>query len=502
MLEIISGTSVKKLDEDFIHDRGISSHRLMEYAATAFCDFFEKNFHRNDKVGIFCGHGNNGGDGLAIARMLWRKGYDVMVFFIGDYAKASPDCRLNKELLPDKLPSVTVCDERIKLIDYDFHVLIDAILGIGVNRPLEGLYLDLVGKLNRIKDATRIAVDIPSGLPSDGCLVGEAFKADITVSFQFPKYSLLFPEHAENVGKLKVVNIGIEQPFFGQFSEGKYFLQYKDIKHRHKSFNRFAHKGDFGKVLLVGGSFGKMGAIRMSSEAAMRTGSGLVTCLSPKCGVAVLQSSLPELMVIASKDEEYLSDFEHAELDKYDAIGLGPGMGTEEITASLLKGILQNYSGPMVIDADGINILAKHKNLLPLLRENIILTPHIKEFERLVGKCENHQIRLKKAKDFAQKYNCNLVLKGAHTAINLPDGKQYFNSSGNQYMATGGTGDVLTGMITSFLGQGYSVEDAALCGVYQHGVAGELASAKKLRGTIASDVIKAIPKSFVKLRIK
>ncbi|WP_186754844.1 NAD(P)H-hydrate dehydratase [Echinicola salinicaeni] len=502
MLEIISGTSVKKLDADFIHEKGISSHRLMEYAATAFCDFIEKNFHRNDKVGIFCGHGNNGGDGLAIARLLWRKGYDVMVFYIGDYGAASPDCLLNKELLPDKLPSVTVCDERIKLIDYDFHVLIDAILGIGVNRPLDGLYLDLIGKLNRIKDATRIAVDIPSGLPADGCLVGEAFKADITVSFQFPKYSLLFPEHAEHVGKLKVVNIGIDQPFFGQFSEGKYFLQYKDIKTRHKSFNRFAHKGDFGKVLLVGGSYGKMGAIKLSSEAAMRTGSGLVTCLSPKCGVEILQASLPELMVMASEDDHYLGGIDVNELDKYDAIGIGPGMGTQELTANLLELMLNNFLGPMVIDADGINILSKHKKLLKLLRENIILTPHLREFERLVGSCENHQVRLKKATEFAQNYNCILVLKGAHTAINLPNGKQYFNSSGNQYMATGGVGDVLTGMITSFLGQGYSSENAALCGVFQHGVAGEIASVKKLRGTIASDVIKAIPKSFVKLKIK
>ncbi|UCS93525.1 NAD(P)H-hydrate dehydratase [Echinicola marina] len=502
MLEIISGASVKKLDADFIHEKGISSHRLMEYAATAFCDFFESNFHRSDKVGIFCGHGNNGGDGLAIARLLWRKGYDVMVFYIGDFSKASPDCRLNRELLPEKLPSITVCDERIKLIDYDFHVLIDAVLGIGVNRPLEGLYLDVVGKLNRINDVTRIAVDIPSGLPADGCLEGDAFKADITVSFQFPKYSLMFPEHAEYVGKLKVVNIGIDQPFFGQFSEKKYFLQYKDIKNRHKSFNRFAHKGDFGKVLLVGGSYGKIGAIRMSSEAAMRTGSGLVTCFSPKCGVAVLQSSLPELMVIASESEAYLSDSQEVAFDNYDAIGLGPGMGQEALTADLVEVILNRYSGPMVIDADGINIIAKNENLLKLLRENIILTPHLKEFERLVGACKNHQVRLKKASEFAQKYNCVLVLKGAHTAINLPNGKQYFNSTGNQYMATGGVGDVLTGIITSFLGQGYGAEDAALCGVYQHGIAGELASAKKLRGTIASDVVKAIPKSFVKLRIK
>ncbi|GAB3646900.1 bifunctional ADP-dependent NAD(P)H-hydrate dehydratase/NAD(P)H-hydrate epimerase [Echinicola sediminis] len=501
MLEIISGESVKKLDADFISDKGITSHRLMENAAGAFCNWYEGKFHRNNKIGIFCGTGNNGGDGLAIARMLWRKGYEVLVFLLGDFSKASADCRLNLELLPDKLPAITMSGEDIEHIDFDFDVLIDGILGIGINRPLEGDLLKLVQRLNKKKKTVRIAIDIPTGLPSDGCVEGEAYKADITVSFQFPKYSLLFPEHGPYVGKLKVVNIGIGQPFFGQFSEGKYFLQEKDICGRHRCFSKFSHKGDFGKVLLVGGSYGKVGAIRMSAESALRTGSGLVTCLTAKCGVGVLQTSLPEAMVITSDSENFVGTYDVKEFERFDAMGIGPGMGTAKESAKLLQSILQFYKGPMVIDADGINILSEYPKIKELLHEGVILTPHIGEFERLVGGCKNHKERLMKAQDFAVNHQCIVVLKGAHTAINLPNGKQYFNSTGNKHMATGGSGDVLTGMITSFLGQSYSPEDAALCGVYQHGLAGQIASVKKKRGTIASDIIKSIPKSFDLLKI-
>ncbi|MBD8490425.1 NAD(P)H-hydrate dehydratase [Echinicola sp. CAU 1574] len=502
MLEIISGRSVKKLDADFISDRGITSHRLMENAAQAFCDWFEKKYHRNDRIGICCGHGNNGGDGLAIARLLWRKGFDVVVFLVGDHDNASADCRLNRELLPDKLPAVSLTEEDIQHIEFDFDVIIDALLGIGVNRPLSGDFLALVKRLNRLIHVNKIAVDIPSGLPSDECVEGDAFIADITISFQFPKYSLLFPEHAGFVGHLKVANIGISQPFFGQFSEGKYYLQYKDVAKRHLRFGRFSHKGDFGKVLVCGGSYGSMGALKMAATASLRTGSGLVTCLAPKCGMGILQSSLPEAQVLTGEGENELAGSVDSEsLSRFDAIGIGPGMGTSQTSSCFLGKFLENYKGPLVIDADGINILAKQPGLLNYLNENVILTPHVKEFERLVGPCQNHKERLDKALEFSMKHGCILILKGAHTAISLPNGKQYFNSTGNKHMATGGSGDVLTGMITSFLGQGYSVENAAVCGVYQHGLAGQIASKNRLRGTIASDIVEAIPRTYILLKI-
>ncbi|AWW29870.1 bifunctional ADP-dependent NAD(P)H-hydrate dehydratase/NAD(P)H-hydrate epimerase [Echinicola strongylocentroti] len=502
MLEIISGSSVKKLDADFIADRGISSHRLMENAAQAFCGWFEKKYHRNDKVGIFCGHGNNGGDGLAIGRLLWRKGYDIIVFLVGDFDRASADCRLNRELLPDKLPAITMNDEDIKHMEFDLNVVIDAVLGIGVNRPLEGNILHMITKLNGLSEVSKVAVDIPTGLPSDECLKGEAFRADVTVSFQFPKFSLMFPEHAAFVGKLHVVNIGIDRNFLSQFSENKFYLQKKDVVDRHISFSRFSHKGDFGRVLLAGGSYGSMGAIKMSAEAALRTGSGLAACLVPQCGVNIIQIALPEAQVLSAESENNLGkSYPQDSLKRFDAIGVGPGMGTNSDAVSFLKDFFTRYHGPKVIDADAINILAKEKELLNELDENCVLTPHLKEFERLVGACTNHKERLSKSMVFSKKYRCIVVLKGAHTCISFPDGRQFFNSTGNKHMATGGAGDVLTGMITSFLGQGYSVENATLCGVYQHGLAGEIASVYKKRGTIATDIVRAIPKSYLVLKI-
>ncbi|QDH77571.1 NAD(P)H-hydrate dehydratase [Echinicola soli] len=502
MLEIISGAAVKKLDTDFIAEKGITSHRLMENAAQAFCDWFEGEYHRNDKVGIFCGHGNNGGDGLAIGRLLWRKGYDVIIFLVGGDAKVSADCRLNRELLPDKLPAISMSSDDIAHMEFDLNVVVDAMLGIGVNRPLAGDFLNMVIKLNALPNVNRVAVDIPTGLPSDECLEGEAFKADVTVTFQYPKFSLMFPEHAAFVGILHVANIGIGNKFMRQFSQNRYYLQRKDVVSRHLNFSRFAHKGDFGRVLLVGGSYGSMGAIRMAAEASLRTGSGLATCLVPSCGVDILQASLPEIQVFSSSSEKYLSlPYVKEGLERFDAVGIGPGMGTTAEAEDFLLDFLMTFKGPKVIDADAINILARNKGIQQYLGREDVLTPHIKEFERLVGICENHKQRLEKALEFSKAHGCVLVLKGAHTCISFPDGTQYFNSTGNKHMATGGAGDVLTGMITSFLGQGYGVKNAVLCGVYQHGLAGEIASVDKKRGTIATDIIKAIPKSYVTLGV-
>ncbi|GGF19475.1 NAD(P)H-hydrate dehydratase [Echinicola rosea] len=502
MLEIISGTAVKKLDTDFIAEKGITSHRLMENAAQAFCDWFESNYHRNDKVGIFCGPGNNGGDGLAIGRLLWRKGYDVIVFLLGEEGKVSADCRLNRELLPDKLPAISMSADDIAHMEFDLDVVIDAILGVGVNRPLGGDFLGMITKLNALTHVSRVAVDIPTGVPSDECLEGDAFKADITVSFQYPKFSLMFPEHAGYVGILHVVSIGIGNKFMRQFSQNKFYLQLKDVVSRHLNFSRFAHKGDFGRVLLVGGSYGSIGAIRMCAEASLRTGSGLAACLVPTCGVQVLQVGLPEVQVISSNSDRSLSlAYPKEGLDRYDAAGIGPGMGTTADAKEFLLDFIKTFKGPKVLDADAINILAQDKEMQEYLGEEDVLTPHVKEFERLVGGCQNHKQRLAKAREYSRQYGCVLVLKGAHTCISFPDGTQYFNSSGNKHMATGGAGDVLTGMITSFLGQGYGVKNAVLCGVYQHGLAGEIASEDKRRGTIASDIIKAIPKSYLALDV-
>lgn len=493
MQKIIPGFQVEKIDQAFILDQDINSFDLMERAAETFCHWLLGRLDRDASIAVFCGTGNNGGDGLAIARILCSKGFSVKVFYVGNLSRASIDFDLNINILPDHISFEEARTGH--LVDFDSNVIIDAVFGVGINRPLEGSQLALIGFLNCL-EATKISVDLPSGLPSDDMLKGVAFKADYTVSFQFPKLALLFPEHAEYVGELVVLDIGMGSSHFKDFSGQGFFIQKKDIPGRHIKFNRFSHKGTYGKVMLVGGSYGKMGSINLSCRAALRTGSGLVSCFVPRCGVAILQSGLPEAMVESSVGEFELNKEGLHELGRFDALGVGPGMGTNPDAKVVLEFILQNFQKPIVLDADALNILSSNPHLLVLLRQNMVLTPHLVEFERLVGKCKDHKERIKKAKDFCVDYQCVLVLKGANTLITLPDGKQFFNSSGNQYMATAGSGDTLTGILTSFLGQGYTPENAAVCGVYHHGLAGELASVGKWRGTIASDIIEKIPETF------
>jgi len=490
MQPIISGKLVQELDKKFIQEKGITSYQLMERAAEGFCNWFLNKFDQKEPVHIICGVGNNGGDGLAISRILFLAGRKVTVYYLDNSENKSPDYSQNFSILPDEIFKVNL--NTSSAFSFQNGIIVDGLFGVGLNRPLSGLYEHVVQKINDSAN-TVVAIDIPSGLPSDDRLEGEAIQAAYTVSFQFPKLSLLFPEHAAYVGDLVVVDIGIEHKFFDLFSTSYHWLDILDPLRHHKTFHRFSHKGDFGKVLLVGGSEGKMGSIVLATKAALKTGSGLVSSCVPNCGITILQSSIPEAMVQVNDGEKLLEL--PVQLKEFDALGIGPGLGCSPQCEELVAYVCQNFTKGLVIDADAINIVAKNKRLFKYL-SHCVLTPHLKEFERLVGPSGNHLERLRKAREFSMDYQCVLVLKGANTVICLPDGRQVFNSTGNQYMATGGSGDALTGMITSFLGQGYSLENAAICGVFHHGLAGELASKDKLRGTIASDIIDNIPATF------
>ena len=490
MLSIIPGKSVSELDKAFISYEGITSLELMERAADSFCNWFLGNFpnYKRD-IFIFCGPGNNGGDGLAIARILSKKTDKVHVVYFEEAKNCSSDYQSNFAGLPENINKIPVNDFSFKISKHDF--IIDGIFGVGINRPLEGIFKESIEKLNRI-EGIKISIDIPSGIPSDSILVGTGFQAGITITFQFPKFSLLFPEHATFVGDLHIADIGISDSFLESFSDQKFLIRKTDMTGMHKKFHNFSHKGNYGRVLIIGGSVGKVGAVLMASKSALRTGSGLVHAHIPKEERMVLQIAVPEVMVFDSQEIK--------EYDQFDAMGIGPGWGMD-VDISFYKELLITYCKPVVIDADGINLISKNPDLLNLIPKNSILTPHLKEFERLVGNCENHEERLKKAKDLSKEYNIYIVLKGAYTSITCPDGNQYFNSSGNKYMATAGSGDVLTGMITSFLGQGYKPFNAAICGVFHHGLAGELASEVKRRGLIASDIIDYIPATYTQLDI-
>jgi NAD(P)H-hydrate epimerase len=488
MLSIIPGKNVSELDKAFISYEGISSLELMERAAVSFCDWFFAHFPKNkNSIYIFCGPGNNGGDGLAIGRLLSKKTENIQIVYFKDSKDCSDDYQSNFSRLPKNIHKIQINDFGFNISKDD--VIIDGIFGVGINRPLEGIFKESIDKLNRL-EGKKISIDIPSGIPSDAVLVGTCFKAEYTVTFQFPKLSLLFPEHATFVGDIHIADIGIPDEFLKSFCDQKFFIRKSDIVGLHKKFHNFSHKGDYGRVIIIGGSVGKVGAVLMASKSALRTGSGLVHAHIPKEERMVLQIAVPEVMIFDSLEVQ--------EFDQFDAIGIGPGWGMN-IDISFYKKLLSNYNRPVVIDADGINLISKNPDLLKLIPKNSILTPHIKEFERLVGICKNQKERLRKAQDLAKDYNIFIVLKGAFTCISCPDGNQYFNSTGNKYMATAGSGDVLTGMITSFLGQGYKPFNAAVCGVFHHGLAGELASEYKRRGLIASDIIDSIPLTYIQM---
>ncbi|MFC3880279.1 NAD(P)H-hydrate dehydratase [Algoriphagus namhaensis] len=487
MIKIVKGDQIKALDRLHLSLSGQSSIELMERAAQSFCDWFIPNHAQTEVVSIWCGAGNNGGDGFAIARILSRKGFTVEVkCCFENSTKLSDDAQRNFERLPEII-RVRPLDDHVNKST----VLIDAFLGVGFRGALKESAVEIIEKMNR-HSAKKISVDIPSGLPSEELPSGAVFLADVTVSFAQPKLSLLLPENEAVVGELVVLDIGVFLEVYEGFDTDFYYITRKDIPEKHHRFGRFSHKGDFGKVMLMGGSLGKMGAILLTGKSALRTGSGLLQLNIDKDQNLIAQVGLTEAMTTVD---------EKPDLSGIDALGIGPGWGTEN-RLEKLEYVLENFSRGIVLDADALNLISKNEKLLLKLPANTILTPHLKEFDRLVGSSENQLERWQKAKELAMELRIIIVLKGANTLINLPDGRQLFNSTGNHYMATAGSGDVLTGMITSFLGQGYSPENAAICGVYHHGLAGEIASKSKRRGLIAGDLIQTIPDTYIELGIK
>jgi NAD(P)H-hydrate epimerase len=481
MQKILSASDIAKLDQIHLIRKGIANHAFMELVAQRFVDWFQcQDYSSKERILICAGAGNNGGDGMAIARLLFSLGYAVEIAFcFSSEAKLSPDCAQNLSLLPSQIKSYSLDSSSLP----KGGILIDAYLGVGCTGPLREEAKERIKAINSFQ-GTVISLDLPSGLPADSMLSGVAVKADMTVTLGFPKLSLLLPEHAKFTGELVVLDIGFEKEEFSEFSGTIFFLEEQDLLPLHRRFHRFAHKGDFGKILLLAGSKGKMGAAILAARAAFRTGSGLVTCLIPEEERGAL-STIPEAMCIFDKDQDFSG---------YDAIGMGPGLGVDQ--GEMLKRLLATVQKPVVLDADALNCLAKDPSIWDLIPKGSILTPHLKEFDRLFGPSQSHLERMAKTKACCLKYGLNLVLKGANSLCSLSDGRQVFNSTGSKYMATAGMGDALTGMLTSYLGQGYSPENAVLCGVFHHGWAGELAGKNYLRGLMAHDLIEAIPETY------
>lgn len=487
MLQILKGSQIKQLDRAYLTLSGIQSLELMERAAQSFCDWFLlQNFDSKSSIAVFCGAGNNGGDGFAIGRILFGQGYTIKAVLCFDTkAELSPDCFINKNSLPKEIEVLHWKD-----FSESPEILIDAFLGVGLSGKLRADAIEIVNKINS-SGAKIFSVDLPSGLPSDEVCPGKAVCAHTTVTLATPKLSLLLKENGGFVGELVLVDIGISTNAFVDFHSNHFYIQGSDIPSRHIYFGKYAHKGDLGKIFLLGGNPGKMGALVLCAKSAFRTGAGLVTCHLEESERFILQTAVPEAMVKWGV---------LGNLDIFDAIGVGPGWGMDS-RKELLTQVFEEFEGGLVLDADAINLLSKYPELLLKIPKYSILTPHVGEFDLLLGPSVSHLARLEKAAILAKKYQIIMILKGAHTVISLPDGRQLFNSSGTQYMASAGSGDVLTGMITAYLGMGYSPENAAICGVYHHGLAGEIAAKNKRRGLMALDIVEAIPETYLALGI-
>jgi ADP-dependent NAD(P)H-hydrate dehydratase / NAD(P)H-hydrate epimerase len=489
MIKILSTAQIHELDRYTIEHEPISSLDLMERACQAFVDWFRSRFQPSSEILIVCGTGNNGGDGLGIARILFNLNFDVTVCIVPGDSKPSADYQSNLNRLPESVKRISF-HEKSSLPESD--ILIDSLFGSGLSRPVQGIYADVILQINRSR-AKKIAVDIPSGLFADSNSTGLSVQADLTVTFQLPKLSFLLPQHEKSVGEWHEVDIGLSQKFIDEAKSRFYFVDADSIRALIKPRDRFSHKGNFGHALIIGGSYGKIGANVLATRAALRAGSGLVTSLVPRCGYSILQSAIPEAMVLTDLEDKILAHV--PDISSYTSIGIGPGLGRDPRTVSFLANLFSHEITPSVIDADALNILSDNRDIQNLISANSILTPHPGEFKRLVGNWKNDFERLEMQRALALRLKSIVVLKGAHTSIAMPSGDIYFNSSGNPAMATAGSGDVLTGLLTALLAQGYRPQEAALIGVYVHGLAGDLA-AKKLFLIIASDIIEEIPTAF------
>lgn len=502
-MKIFPSNTVRQADAYTIKNEPISSEALMERAASAFTDeILGEFFLRDSRAIIIAGPGNNGGDGLVIARLLYHYMILSKVYIAAFTDNYSDDFRLNLKRLKEQT-DIEVFEIRE---EKDFpeleaeDILIDALFGSGLSRPLEGLPQIIVEKMNASGNSI-FSVDIPSGLygeennPDEQTII----KAEKTYTFEFPFLSFMFPENEEYIGEFEIIPIGIHPDFIAQTPTDYFFGEDEQITLMLKKRSKFSHKGTFGHALVLSGSYGKAGAGLLAVKAAHRTGAGLVTAGVPLCNYQIFQLGSPETMLHIDTTEKFLSTF--PKTDTFNTIGIGPGIGFAENTKAMLFKLCQNFNKPMVLDADALTILSESPEHLFDLPENTILTPHPKEFERLAGKSFNNYEQLQKQRTFAQKYKVILVVKGAHTAVALPDGNVYFNNTGNNGMATGGSGDVLTGILTGLLAQGYEPQNAAVLGVHLHGIAGDIAARKRTpEALIASDLIKYLPKAWKKVR--
>lgn len=495
--KIFCTSDLKPIDDYTIENEPISSLDLMERAAGIATDKLINIFINEKNFSVIAGMGNNGGDGYVMARLLVEKGYEVTLYALRVSDRFSPDCAVNRQRFLEMGGHCVEVYGPESFCLKPTGVIVDAIFGAGLNRPVSDWVGTVIDSINASGQPV-VAIDMPSGLlgEDNGKNDGRIVEADYTLTFQFPKLALLFPENERYVGDFTVLDIGLHPGILNEHPSHYYYPDAETLASYLPVWRKFSHKGTLGHALLVAGSYNMMGAALLSAGAALRSGVGLLTIHVPRGLKELMHAVLPEALVKADRDENCFTAV--PEVGVYDAIGIGPGLGTAPESAAGVRKLLEQWRGKIVLDADALNVLAGDSEGLSRIPEGAILTPHPKEFERLAGKSDNDFDRLNKLTTFARKYRVYVVLKGAHTTIAAPDGRCYFNGTGNPGMAKGGAGDVLTGIITALLANGMSPLDAAIVGVYVHGLAGDIACRRHgMRGMKSGDITDALGEAWM-----
>lgn len=502
-MKIFSSTQIHELDKYTIDHEPIKSIDLMERAASRIVAEIRHLCTAYNTIVVFAGPGNNGGDALAVARILASEGLKVKAWLFNTTGRLSADCKTNRDRLTGmkELDSFTMVIDEFDPPTLDASTLvIDGLFGVGLNKPLTGGYASLVKYINASPSKV-VSIDMPSGLMSESNeynVRSNIIRADVTVTIQQPKLSFLFAENQQFIGELKVVDINISKEGMAQVDAHVTILEEDDVRCRMRQRDDFAHKGTMGHALIIAGSRGMAGAAMLATKACLRSGVGKVTVHTPAANIIPLQIGVPEAILDIDPDNCFFT--EAVSTDRFQAMGIGPGLGNNENSAITMIGQLRRAQCPIVIDADAINILATHKAWMQQLPAGCILTPHIGEFERLEGASSDSYDRLSKAIILADRQQAYIVLKGHNTAIVTPGGRIMFCPTGNSGMATAGSGDVLTGVITALLARGYAQADACLVGTYLHGLAGDIAAEEFGKESLmASDIIDALPEAFMRV---
>ena len=507
VMKILTGAQIHELDKYTIEHEPVKSIDLMERAAKAITRAIIDTWSKNVPVVVFAGPGNNGGDALAVARLLADRGYSVSVYLFNINESLSEDCNVNRQrLIEEKTVKsfIEVTNEFDPPVLEVGTLVVDGLFGSGLNKPLSGGFASLVKYINQ-SAATVVSIDVPSGLMTEDNTYNvraNIIKADVTLTLQQKKLSFFFAENQEYIGRLQILDIQLSKKGMEEIRSRYGVIEESYLRSRLLARNDYAHKGDMGNAMIIAGKYGMAGAAVLATKACLRSGVGKVAVCTPRRNNTIMQISVPEAVMCLDDDEMIFS--EAIDTSGYDALGIGPGLGQNETSAIALITQIRRTQVPIVIDADGLNILASHRAWLQQLPKGLVLTPHPKEFERLAGNHFSDSYEcISNACDMAEHLHAYIILKGHYSALCMPDGKVWFNPTGNAGMATAGSGDVLTGIITGLLARGYNQADACMIGMYLHGLAGDLAAEKLcMECMVAGDIIRFLPQAFRRLGCK